>query len=109
MSNNGKFVMNGGEIVSDGVGLVMRAGEVELNGGSIVANGATGIKGKVGDSRVVVGPYAVVYDELAKYPGAKIGEFKLTIGENMQLAGTDGDLDVLLSEGATANIVDNRA
>jgi hypothetical protein len=109
MPNNGKFVMNGGEIVSDGVGLVMRAGEVELNGGSIVANGATGIKGKVGDSRVVVGPYAVVYDELAKYPGAKIGEFKLTIGENMQLAGTDGDLDVLLSEGATANIVDNRA
>lgn len=109
MPNDGKFIMNGGEIVSDGVGLVMRAGEVELNGGSITANGTTGVKGKVGDSRVVVGPYAVVYDELAKYPGAKTGEFKLTIDEDMQLAGTDGDLDVLLSEGASANIIDNRA
>ena len=109
MPNDGKFVMNGGEIISDGVGLVMRAGEVELNGGSITANGTTSVKGKVGDSRVVVGPYAVVYDELAKYPGAKTGEFKLTINEDMQLAGTDGDLDVLLSEGASANIIDNRA
>ena len=109
MPNSGKFIMNGGEIVSDGVGLVMRAGEVELNGGSITANGATGIKGKVGDSRVVVGPYAVVYDELAKYPGASDGPFALTIGEDMVLSGTDGDVDVLLSDGAVANITDNRA
>ena len=108
MPNSGKFVMNGGEIVSDGAGLVMRAGEVELNGGSIIANGTSGVKGKVGDSKVTVGPYAVVYDESAKYPGASAGEFKLTIGAEMNLQGTDGDLDVLLSEGASANIVDNR-
>jgi len=108
MPNTGKFTMNGGEIISDGAGLVMRAGEVELNGGSIVANGAPGFTGKVGDSRVVVGPYAVVYDEIAKYPGATAGTFKLTVGRNMQLSGTDGDISTLLSDGASANIIDNR-
>jgi hypothetical protein len=40
----------------------MRGGTVNLNGGSIVATGESGVAGKVGDSRVVVGPYAVVYD-----------------------------------------------
>ena len=118
MPNNGKFIMNGGEIISDGAGLVMRAGEVELNGGSIVANGATGVKGKVGDSRVVVGPYAVVYDEKAKYPGASAGDFKLTIGANMNLAGTDGDVDFIFSDDMDAaaqtaykaeHFIDNRA
>lgn len=108
MPNNGKFIMNGGEIVSDGAGVVMRAGEVELNGGSIVANGASGVSGKVGDSRVVVGPYAVVYDESAKYPGATAGPFQLTVGHDMVLQGTDGDISALLSSGATANIIDNR-
>lgn len=108
MPNNGKFIMNDGEIISDGAGLVMRAGEVELNGGSIIANGASGVSGKVGDSRVVVGPYAVVYDESAKYPGATAGPFQLTVGHDMVLQGTDGDISTLLSSGATANIIDNR-
>ena len=112
MPNDGKFIMNGGEIVSDGAGIVMRAGEVELNGGSIVANGATGVNGKVGDSRVVVGPYAVVYDEKANYPGLQTGDFKLTIGADMDLQGTDGDISILMPAGkdiSEANIVDNRA
>lgn len=112
MPNDGKFIMNGGEIISDGAGIVMRAGEVELNGGSITANGTTGVNGKVGDSRVVVGPYAVVYDEKANYPGLQTGEFKLTIGADMDLQGTDGDISILMPAGkniSEANIVDNRA
>ena len=108
LPNSGKFIMNGGEVISEGAGLVMRAGEAELNGGSITATGASGVRGKVGDSRVVVGPYAVVYDETAKYPGVANGPFKLTIGKDMVLTGTDGDIETLLSEGAVANIVDNR-
>lgn len=108
MPNTGKFTMNGGEIISEGAGIVMRAGEVELNGGSVTATGATGVKGKVGDSRVVVGPYAVVYDESAQYPGLADGNFKLTVGSDVVLTGTDGDIETLLSEGAVANIVDNR-
>jgi len=112
MPNDGKLVMNGGEIISDGAGIVMRAGEVELNGGSIVANGVSGSLGKVGDSKVTVGPYAVVYDEKAGYPGLQTGEFKLTIGANMSLSGTDGDISVLMPDGkdvSEANIIDNRA
>lgn len=111
MPNDGKFVMNGGEIISDGAGVVMRAGEVELKGGSIIANGTKGTVGKVGDSRVVVGPYAVVYDEKANYPGLQTGEFKLTIGANMNLRGNDGDISILMPTGkdvSEANIIDNR-
>lgn len=105
--NSGSFTMNGGEIISDGVGLVHRGGQVNLNGGRIIANGPTGVKGKAGDSRVVVGPYAVVYDAQSKYPG--VDTMELNIGENMILQGTDGDIDILLEAGREANINDNRS
>ncbi len=104
--NSGSFTMNGGEIISDGAGLVMRGGQVNLNGGSIIANGATGAKGKVGDSRVVVGPYAVVYDAQSRYPA--VDTLELNIANGMVLQGTDGDLDVILEAGREANITDNR-
>lgn len=106
MPNDGSFTMNGGEIISDGAGLVMRGGQVNLNGGSITANGASGVKGKVGDSRVVVGPYAVVYDQTAHYPA--VNSLELNIGKDMILNGTDGDISVLVDDGVTANITDNR-
>ena len=105
MPNSGSFTMNGGEIESDGAGIVMRGGKVNLNAGKVVANGASGVLGKVGDSRVVVGPYAVVYDANSKYPA--MNTLGLTIGAPMQLTGTDGDLSVMPDDG-TANIVDNR-
>ena len=107
MPNSGKFIMNGGEIISDGAGLVMRAGEVELNGGSIIATGTAGVRGKVGDSQIVIGPYAVTYDEKANYPGAANGEFKLTVSEDMYLEGTDGAIEARLSENGQANIINN--
>ena len=106
MPNDGSFTMNGGEIISDGAGVVMRGGQVNLNGGSITANGASGVKGKVGDSRVVVGPYAVVYDQTAHYPA--VNSLELNIGKDMVLNGTDGDISVLVDDGVVANITDNR-
>lgn len=105
MPNSGSFTMNGGEIESDGAGIVMRGGKVNLNAGTVVANGAAGVLGKVGDSRVVVGSYAVVYDANSKYPA--MDTLGLTIGAPMHLEGTDGDLSVLPGDG-TENIVDNR-
>ena len=105
--NSGSFTMNGGEIESDGCGICMRGGTVNIGANAkITANGATGIKGKVGDSRVVVGPYAVVYDANSKYPAVETLE--LNIADGAQLVGTDGDIDILLAEGYTANIHDNR-
>lgn len=104
--NSGSFTMNGGEIISDGAGIVMRGGQVNLNGGKITANGAAGATGKVGDSRVVVGSYAVVYDANSKYPA--MNTLELNIGKDMILQGTDGDIQTILMDGVSANINDNR-
>ena len=103
--NSGSFTMNGGEIESDGCGICMRGGQVNLNGGSIIASGTSGVTGKVGDSRVVVGPYAVVYDAQSKYPG--VDTLELNIAEGMILQGTDGDIQIVESS-YTPNINDNR-
>ncbi len=106
--NSGSFTMNGGEIESDGCGICMRGGRVTIGeNAKIVAKGTSGIKGKVGDSRVVVGPYAIVYDANSKYPA--MDTLELVIANGAELVGTDGDIDVLLGEGVTANITDNRA
>ena len=105
--NSGSFTMNGGEIESDGCGICMRGGTVNIGANAkITATGATGVKGKVGDSRVVVGPYAIVYDANSKYPA--VNTLELNIADGAQLVGTDGDIDVLLAEGYEANINDNR-
>ena len=103
--NSGSFTMNGGEIESDGCGICMRGGTINLNAGSIVATGVSGTTGKVGDSRVVVGPYAVVYDAQSKYPDVE--NLELNIAEGMILQGTDGDIQIVESS-YTPNINDNR-
>ncbi len=104
--NSGSFTMNGGSILSDGCGICMRGGQVNLNGGEIIAQGAEGVYGKVGDSRIVVGPYAVVYDAQSNYPA--MNSLELNIASGMQLQGTDGDINYVLESGVEANVNDNR-
>jgi hypothetical protein len=102
--NAGSLTINGGEIISAGAGIVQRAGNVVINeGAKITANGATGVMGKVGDSKVTVGPYAVVYDKSANYPES--GNMSLNIASGASLVGTDGDLQIL---GDGSAITDNR-
>lgn len=104
--NSGTLTINGGEIVSEGAGIVMRGGQVNLNEGTVVtANGASGVLGKVGDSRQVVGPYAVVYDDASNYPAHD--SLELNIANGVVLTGTDGDIQCL-PVGGTVNIHDNR-
>ena len=104
--NSGTLTINGGEIVSEGAGIVMRGGQVNLNEGTVVtANGASGVLGKVGDSRQVVGPYAVVYDNASNYPAHD--SLELNIANGVVLTGTDGDIQCL-PVGGTVNIHDNR-
>lgn len=105
LPNDDVFTMNGGEIISDGVGIVLRGGKAILNGGVVEGNGATGVTGKVGDSRVVVGPYAVVYDMESAYPAKD--SLELVIGADMVLMGTDGDIN-FVGDQANANVTDNR-
>lgn len=89
MPNDGSFTMNGGEIIAEnGCGICIRAGEVVLNGGKIETSGDPTIKGKCGDSRVVVPCAPVVYDKQANYP--KTETMKLTISENMEFVKPEG-------------------
>lgn len=105
LPNEGTFTMNGGEIQSDGAGIVMRGGVVNLNGGTITATGATGVKGKVGDSNITVVPYAVVYEAKSQYPAYQTLE--LNVSNSAVLNGTDGAIATILGENMTANITNN--
>ena len=106
MPNSGSFVMNGGEIESDGCGICMRGGTVQLNAGKVTATGTAGSVGKVGDSRIVVGPYAIVYDAQSKYPA--MDTLNLVIENGVVLNGTDGEISYILQDGTAANVTDNR-
>ncbi len=67
---DGTLVMNGGTIYANGgVGILTRNGKVTINGGTINTTG--NVIGKVGDSRVVVGCKAVIFDQSAKYPSGE--------------------------------------
>lgn len=104
--NSGTLTINGGRIYGD-CGICQRGGIININSGvSISADGESGIKGKAGDSRVVVGPYAIVYDQQSNYPDAE--NMQLNIAEGVQLVGTDGDINIMVGAGFTPNINDNR-
>lgn len=108
MPNSGSFVMNGGEIESDGVGICMRGGLVHIGSDAkITATGTSGVTGKVGDSPVKVGPYAIVYDATSNYPG--VDSLELIIDNGAQLSSKESnDIDIMLPEGVSPNITDNR-
>lgn len=113
LPNSGTFTMNGGEIVSDGCGICMRGGTANLNGGSITCSENPAVnEGKVGDSRVVVGPYAVVYDANSKYPACDT--LQLNIAEGMEMWDSKGSannhpyIQVILQDGQEENINDLR-
>lgn len=106
--NEGTLTIKNTTINSDGAGVVIRGGTVNIDENVVInATGTTGVKGKVGDSRVVVGPYAVVYDANSKYPA--MNTMELNIAADAQLTGTDGDIDIMLIDGVEANIHDNRS
>ena len=103
--NTGTLTINDAEIVSDGAGIVQRGGTVNIGANvRITANGTSGVIGKAGDSRVAVGPYAVVFDKYSAYPDYE--NMSLTIAEGAQLTGTDGDIQILPSD--ASGITDNR-
>ena len=101
--NEGTLTIKNTTIDSDGAGVVIRGGTVNIGENVVInATGATGVKGKVGDSRVVVGPYAIVYDAHSKYPA--MNTMELNIAADTQLNGTDGDIDVMVIDGVEPNI-----
>lgn len=100
--NEGTLNITDGEIVSNGgCGVLMRGGQLNMSGGSIVATGVPGSLGKVGDSKVTVGPYGIVYDQKAHYPAVNSLGINFTGGS---VSGTDGQLSVLVDAGVEPNI-----
>lgn len=71
------ITVNGGTFnITNGAGIVARAGTVTVNGGTFNCTGTA--TGKVGDSRVVVPCSAIVYDSQANYP-AQTAESKVVV------------------------------
>ena len=105
--NEGTLTINGGTIVTDGAGIVQRGGTVNINAGVVIEPSDTPVNfetGKAGDSRNVVGRYAVVYDYNSKYPAYQT--MQLNIADGAILTGIDGDLQVLPAD--APGITDNR-
>lgn len=105
--NEGTLDINGGTIVTDGAGIVQRGGTVNIGSNVVImpSNNPINLEvGKAGDSRVVVGRYAVVFDKHSNYPAHE--NMALNIAEGAQLSGIDGDLQILPAD--ATGIVDNR-
>lgn len=67
-------------VAVNGAGIVMRGGKLEYRAGNITATGDKNYKGKVGDSRVVVGTSGIVYDRDCGYYDA--ANAKITVSDN---------------------------
>lgn len=98
----GSLTINGGNITANGgAGIVMRGGEVTINGGNINATGDSSLTGKVGDSRIVVGPSAVVMDKAAKYYDAD--NMLLTISGEAKLIGSKTAVEAIVGDEQTVD------
>lgn len=94
---DGTLTINGGEIVANGgCGIVMRAGQLTVNGGTIIGSGESGIRGKVGDSKITIGPNGITYDQAAHYPDRQNLSINITNG---YVIGVDQAVEILKDEG----------
>jgi len=115
MPNSGTLNVSGGTInVTNGCGILMRAGKLNMTAGTVTAVDNTGVEGgfigKVGDSKVTVPCAAIVFDEKANYPGAANGEFGINIsGGTLTSAEGLDDIVILSDNPENANVVDTRA
>ena len=119
MPNSGTLNVSGGTInATDGCGILMRAGKLNMTGGSVnatdtktAAGEPSALKGRVGDSRVVVPCAAIVYDDAAKYPGAQSGEFAVEVSAGVLTSATGLNAIEIISddpEAAALHVVDTR-
>ena len=99
---DGVLNITGGEITGiNGCGVLMRAGVLNMSGGIITGTGESGTKGKVGDSKVTVGPNGVIYDQSAHYPDNQNLALNIIGGT---IKGIDASVDVLKDEDHDPNI-----
>lgn len=104
-AQSGIFNINGGTFKAiNGAGFVSRAGELNVNNCTIICGNDESISGWVGDNKLQIGCYPLVYCEKAKYPA--VDTLAINIGENVIFdGGVDGaKVQYLLSDNVEPNI-----
>ena len=99
----GTLNITGGKFqITNGVGVLVRAGSANITGGEIVTTGS--VNGKVGDSQIIEGCFGVVYDTVSKYPGA-VDADKVAVGGDVKIVTDDGNAPVKMRrpESSTEN------
>lgn len=88
---SGTLNISGGDFfIENGVGVLMRGGDLNMTGGSITTTG--NVSGKVGDSRIISSCYGVFVDPSANYPSAKeMGVSASVSGGAIKTDGADAD------------------
>ena len=88
----GSLKITGGKFqITNGVGILVRAGSANITGGEIVTTGS--VNGKVGDSQIIEGCYGIVYDSVSKYPGAADTD-KVAVGGDTKIVTDNGNAPI---------------
>ena len=99
----GELNITGGKFqITNGVGVLIRAGSANITGGEIVTTGS--VNGWVGDKKIDEGCHGVVYDSVSKYPGAADAD-KVAVGGDVKIVTDDGNVPVKMHrpESSTEN------
>ena len=99
----GTLNITGGKFqITNGVGVLIRAGSANITGGEIVTTGS--VNGWVGDKKIDEGCHGVVYDSVSKYPGAATAD-KVAVGGDVKIVTDDGNAPVKMNrpESSTEN------
>lgn len=106
----GQLNISGGTIYADeGLGILMRGGKLDMTGGKIFATANERATGKVGDSKVLVGGSAVLYDLQSGYYDGNNVEITLKGGEfsssaNVPIVSVSADENSLAEAGKRVSI-----
>ena len=82
-------------VAVNGAGIVMRGGTLEYSAGNITATGDKNYKGKVGDSRVVVGTSGIVYDRDCDYYDVANAKITATNSGEKKVVGANAAIEVI--------------
>ena len=99
----GTLNITGGKFqITNGVGVLIRAGSANITGGEIVTTGT--VSGWVGDKKIDEGCHGIVYDSASNYPGAAAAD-KVAVGGDVKIVTDDGNAPVKMhrAEGSSDN------
>lgn len=88
----GTLNITGGKFqITNGVGVLIRAGSANITGGEIATTGK--VSGWVGDKKIDEGCHGIVYDSASNYPGADAAD-KITVGGGVKIVTDNGNASV---------------